>query len=48
LAYAAWLSVRGKDEEQRRLAADFMELILKGRKRLTKRLKGFMKKSKRL
>jgi hypothetical protein len=29
LAYAAWLSVRGKDEEQRRLAADFMELILK-------------------
>ena len=28
LAYAAWLSVRGKDEEQRRLAAAFVELIL--------------------
>jgi hypothetical protein len=29
LAYAAWLSVRGKDEEQRELAAEFVELILK-------------------
>ena len=28
LAYAAWLSVYGKDEEQRRLAAAFVELIL--------------------
>ncbi len=28
LAYAAWLSVRGKDEQQRRLAADFVEHIL--------------------
>jgi len=28
LAYAAWLSVYGKDEQQRRLAADFVELIL--------------------
>ncbi len=29
LAYAAWLSVRGEDEQQRRLAAKFVELILK-------------------
>jgi hypothetical protein len=29
LAYAAWLSVRGKDEQQRRLAAEFVEYILK-------------------
>jgi hypothetical protein len=29
LAYAAFLSVRGKDEQQRRLAAKFVELILK-------------------
>ncbi len=29
LAYAAWLSVYGKDEEQRRLAAEFVKLILK-------------------
>jgi hypothetical protein len=28
LAYAAWLSVHGKDEQQRRLAAKFVELIL--------------------
>jgi hypothetical protein len=28
LAYAAWLSVHGKDEEQRELAAKFVELIL--------------------
>jgi hypothetical protein len=28
LAHAAWLSVHGKDEEQRRMAADFVELIL--------------------
>jgi hypothetical protein len=28
LAYAAWLSVYGKDEEQRSLAADFVERIL--------------------
>jgi hypothetical protein len=28
LAYAAWLSVRGKDEQQRRLAAEFVKLIL--------------------
>jgi hypothetical protein len=28
LAYAAWLSVYGKDEDQRSLAADFVELIL--------------------
>ncbi|MFZ8811613.1 MAG: hypothetical protein ACO2PN_26365 [Pyrobaculum sp.] len=28
LAYAAWLSVHGEDEEQRRLAAAFVELIL--------------------
>jgi hypothetical protein len=28
LAYAAWLSVYGKDEEQRKLAAKFVELIL--------------------
>jgi len=28
LAYAAWLSVHGKDEQQRRLAADFVEYIL--------------------
>jgi Fe2+ transport system protein FeoA len=28
LAYAAWLSVNGKDEEQRELAAEFVELIL--------------------
>jgi len=28
LAYAAWLSVYGKDEQQRSLAADFVELIL--------------------
>jgi hypothetical protein len=28
LAYAAWLSVRGKDEQQRRLAAEFVEYIL--------------------
>jgi hypothetical protein len=28
LAYAAWLSVCGKDEEQRRLAAEFVEYIL--------------------
>jgi hypothetical protein len=28
LAYAAWLSVYGKDEQQRRLAADFVEYIL--------------------
>jgi len=29
LAYAAYLSVHGKDEEQRELAADFVEYILK-------------------
>jgi hypothetical protein len=29
LAYAAWLSVHGKDEEQRKLTAKFVELILK-------------------
>jgi hypothetical protein len=28
LAYAAWLSVHGKDEQQRRLAADFVKYIL--------------------
>jgi len=28
LAYAAWLSVYGKDEQQRRLAVDFVEYIL--------------------
>jgi len=28
LAYATWLSVYGKDEQQRRLAADFVEYIL--------------------
>jgi hypothetical protein len=28
LAYAAWLSVRGKDKEQRELAADFVKIIL--------------------
>ncbi len=28
LAYIAWLSVHGKDERQRRLAAEFVELIL--------------------
>jgi hypothetical protein len=28
LAYAAWLSVYGKDEEQRSLAADFVKIIL--------------------
>jgi hypothetical protein len=28
LAYAAWLSVRGKDEQQRRLAAEFISYIL--------------------
>jgi hypothetical protein len=28
LAYAAWLSVRGEDEQQRELAADFVKLIL--------------------
>jgi hypothetical protein len=29
LAHAAWLSVYGKDEQQRRLAAKFVELILR-------------------
>jgi len=29
LAYAAWLSVYGKDEDQRKLAADFVERILR-------------------
>jgi hypothetical protein len=29
LAYATWLSVYGKDEQQRRLAAEFVELILR-------------------
>jgi hypothetical protein len=29
LAYAAWLSVYGKDEQQRRLAADFVKIILR-------------------
>ncbi len=29
LAYVAWLSVYGKDEQQRRLAAEFVELILR-------------------
>ena len=29
LAYAAWLSVYGKDEDQRKLAADFVEYILR-------------------
>jgi hypothetical protein len=28
LAYAAWLSVHGKDEDQRELAADFVKIIL--------------------
>jgi Fe2+ transport system protein FeoA len=28
LAYAAWLSVRGKDKQQRKLAADFVKYIL--------------------
>jgi hypothetical protein len=28
LAYAAWLSVHGEDEDQRKLAAEFVELIL--------------------
>jgi hypothetical protein len=29
LAYAAWLSTRGKDEQQRRPAAEFVKYILK-------------------
>ena len=29
LTYAAWLSVHGKDEQQRRLAAEFVEYILR-------------------
>jgi hypothetical protein len=33
LAYAAWLSVYGKDEQQRRLAAKFVEYILQRAKR---------------
>ncbi|MFZ8842265.1 MAG: hypothetical protein ACO2PM_25715 [Pyrobaculum sp.] len=28
MAHAAWLSVRGKDEQQRRLAAELVEYIL--------------------
>ena len=28
MARASWLSVRGKDEQQRRLAAEFVECIL--------------------
>jgi hypothetical protein len=29
LSYAAWLSIHGKDEQQRRLAAEFVEYILR-------------------
>jgi hypothetical protein len=47
LAYAAWLSVRGKDEQQR-LAAKFVKLILRRAEEVDKKVKGFMKKSKRL
>jgi len=36
LAYAAWLSVYGKDEQQRRLAAAFVELILQKAERAGK------------
>ncbi len=44
LAYAAWLSVRGKDEQQRRMAADFVELILRRAEEVDKKVKGVYEK----
>jgi hypothetical protein len=37
LARAAWLYVRGKDEQQRRLAAEFVEYILQRATTFTKK-----------
>jgi hypothetical protein len=45
LAYAAWLSVRGKNEEQRRLATAFVERILQ---RADEAGKGVCKKAKEI
>jgi hypothetical protein len=44
LAYAAWLSVRGEDEEQRKLAAAFVELILRRAEEVDKKVKGVYEK----
>jgi hypothetical protein len=44
LAYAAWLSVHGEDEEQRRLAAAFVELILRRAEEVDKKVKGVYEK----
>jgi hypothetical protein len=48
LAYAAWLSVRGKDEQQRKLAAKFVELILRRAEEVDKKVKGVYEKVKEI
>jgi hypothetical protein len=44
LAYAAFLSVYGKDEQQRRLAAEFVEYILRRAEETDKKVKGVYEK----
>jgi hypothetical protein len=48
LAYAARLSVRGKDEQQRKLAAKFVELILRRAEEVDKKVKGVYEKVKEI
>jgi hypothetical protein len=48
LAYAAWLSVRGKDEQQRKLAAKFVKLILRRAEEVDKKVKGVYEKVKEI
>jgi hypothetical protein len=48
LAHAAWLSVHGKDEQQRRLAAKFVELILRRAEEADKKVKGVYEKVKEI
>jgi hypothetical protein len=48
LAYAAWLSVRGKDKQQRKLAAKFVKLILRRAEEVDKKVKGVYEKVKEI
>jgi hypothetical protein len=48
LAYAAWLSVRGKDEQQRKLAAKFVKLIIRRAEEVDKKVKGVYEKVKEI
>jgi 23S rRNA pseudoU1915 N3-methylase RlmH len=48
LAHTAWLSVHGKDEQQRKLAAKFVEYILKRAEEADKKVKGVYEKAKEI